>query len=262
MNTLISAGALSYKQLTHFMHDGIEKVCIFSADPRAVNEVYWFTQKNKPVELLNLHISKEGGLKKLKLFNHDLISSEFSADGIKDIFQSLEEIQEIDVETVTLEKAIQKVSLKPSDENHLLINTLGSECHHLDALTFEQLILFKKIYICCDRDKLFSNSDTDEKLIEFLLNKGFYKKRFFIDYPCAVIEFEFNEKSYVTRIHIENQCLKAENEEIQRRQGMLVAELKKAELQVELIKEMLLDEEQYHRLDNVQNHAEQNDSEY
>ena len=249
MNTLISAGALSYKQLTYFIHEGIEKFCIFSADPRAVNETYWFIHKNTPVELLNLHISKEGGLKKLKIFNHDLISSEFTADGIKDIYQSLEEIQEIEVETVTLEKAIQKISIKPSDENHLLINTMGSECYHLNTLTFEQLILFKKIYVFCDNKKMFSGSDNDDKVTDLMLNSGFYKTSAKINIPYSIAEFEFDERSYLGRMRNENQLLKVENEEIRHNQKLLVAELEKAEFQAELIKEMLLSEEQLKRVE-------------
>ena len=62
-------------------------------------------------------------------------------------------------------------------------------------------------------------------------------------------------------LHIENQRLKAENEETHRRQDLLVAELEKAEAQAELIKEMLLDEDQQQRLENAQKQTEQKDSE-
>ena len=60
------------------------------------------------------------------------------------------------------------------------------------------------------------------------------------------------KEAQAKELHIENQRLKAENEETQRRQGLLVAELEKAEAQAELIKEMLLDEDQQQRLKNVQ----------
>lgn len=59
----------------------------------------------------------------------------------------------------------------------------------------------------------------------------------------------------------ENQRLKAENEETQRRQDLLVAELEKAEAQAELIKELLLDEDQQQRLEDAQKKAEQKESE-
>ena len=62
-------------------------------------------------------------------------------------------------------------------------------------------------------------------------------------------------------LHIENQRLKAENEETQRRQDLLVAELEKAEAQAELIKEMLLNEDQQQRLERAQKQAEQKDNE-
>ena len=60
------------------------------------------------------------------------------------------------------------------------------------------------------------------------------------------------KEAQAKELHIENQRLKAENEETQRRQGLLVAELEKAEAQAELIKEMLLDEDQQQRLESVQ----------
>ena len=53
----------------------------------------------------------------------------------------------------------------------------------------------------------------------------------------------------------ENKRLQAENQETQRRQELLVAELEKAEAQAELIKEMLLDEEQQQRLKNTKKDA-------
>lgn len=53
----------------------------------------------------------------------------------------------------------------------------------------------------------------------------------------------------------ENKRLQAENQETQRRQELLVAELEKAEAQAELIKEMLLDENQQQRLVNTKKEA-------
>ena len=69
------------------------------------------------------------------------------------------------------------------------------------------------------------------------------------------------KEAQAKELHIENQRLNAENEETQRRQDLLVAELEKAEAQAELIKEMLLDEDQQQRLENVQKQTEQKDSE-
>ena len=53
----------------------------------------------------------------------------------------------------------------------------------------------------------------------------------------------------------ENKRLQAENQETQRRQDLLVAELEKAEAQAELIKEMLLNEDQQQRLENTKKEA-------
>ena len=64
------------------------------------------------------------------------------------------------------------------------------------------------------------------------------------------------KEAQAKELHIENQRLKSENEATQHRQDLLVAELEKAEAQAELIKEMLLDEDQQQRLKNVQKQTE------
>jgi hypothetical protein len=196
----------------------------------------------------------------LRVFNYTEVSSLREPTGLLELFPGLRETHRVAVETMTVAELLEPLALTREQANRLVIDTPGEELEIVEGLIDAKLLhAFESVALTCGRRPLYAGSKPSHVIVERLQQHGYAlsdcdesgdpdRPKWLLKRDDARIDDrrarqQLKEQGVALEQARERiRVLETERDELEHQHTIVEQELRNAETQIDLLKELLLQE--------------------
>ncbi|SEG45335.1 hypothetical protein [Billgrantia desiderata] len=278
---ILHLGAGKCRELDTYLETAAEQIVLVEPNPEAAQGLRQRAEADPRVKVIEAAVAGQGGTAKLHRYNVSGLATLHPLKTLPTQWPGLREVAQLQVKALDMAQLLGRVTLAEDKQHWLVIETPGEEKQVLRALRehdFPQRFAHLSLTIGSltpqveeARPVLLQALEETGYRLEHVVSqagqlvyhaKGDTQWKMIQDLKASLKSAEEanqrlkNERQSLEKLQVsngnlqqENRQLKAENEGIQQRQALLEDELRKAEVQVELIKELFLSKEDAEQLE-------------
>jgi len=190
-------GAGSGSDLLAYTDASETKICMVEANPESAEKLRArFSGFVDGPEVINCAISNFNGPGRLKIYNAAHLNSLRGAGDLPAIYPGLRVIGEIDVEVSSASSMVEKLGVKITESNCLLIETPGEETVILRSLkNAQKLSYFEHVIIRVGLEHVHESGGTLDSVSGFMEEAGYFSvgTDFESDPDFPVVHFELSQ---------------------------------------------------------------------
>lgn len=254
--TIVHLGAGECRELQTYLETAAEQIVLVEPDPEVAESLRQRTHKEPRVTVIEVAVAAKEGEATLYGYN---ASGQATLHALKKPpvrWPGLRQIAKSPVKTLSLAQLLAQITLAEDKQHWLVVETPGEEQQVLCAMR-EYALSQRFGYLSLAIGSLIPQMEQARLTLLQTLDEIGYRLEHVMTQPDQLVYYATNggreapgrdkqrlEKLQTSNSELqqENRQLKAESEEIHQRQEQLEEELRKAEVQVELIKAIFLSE--------------------
>lgn len=258
--TILHLGAGECRELEAYLETAAEQIVLVEPAPEAAEALRQRTQDEPRVKVIEAAVADQGGDAKLHRYNVTGLATLHPPKHPPAQWPGLREVAKHPVKALNLVQLLERVTLADDKQHWLVIETPGEEKQVLRALR-EHAVPQQFSHLSMTLGSLTPEIEQARPVLLQTLEETGYRLEHVVtqagqlvyhakaDAQWNTFQRLKNDQQRSEKLQQENRRLKAENEEIQQRQAQLEEELRKAEIQIELIKELFLSKEDAEQLE-------------
>lgn len=258
--TILHLGAGECRELEAYLETGAEQIVLVEPAPEAAEALRQRAQYEPRVKVIEAAVADQEGDANLHRYNVTGLATLHPPKTPPDQWPALREIVQLHVKAFNLAQLLTQVTLAEDKQHWLVIETPGEEKQVLRALR-EHGVPQQFAHLSLTLGSLTPEMEQARPVLLQTLEKIGYRLEHVVtqagqlvyhakaDAQWKTFQRLKNDQQRSEKLQQENRQLKAENEEIQQRQAQLEEELRRAEVQIELIKELFLSKEDEEQLE-------------
>lgn len=272
--TILHLGAGECHELDAYLKTAAERIVLVEPDPEAAQALRLRTEAEKRVTVIETAVASKGSEAKLHRYNVAGLATLHPLKSPPAQWPGLRETTQIHAKVVDPAQLFKGITLDEGKQHWLVIETPGEEIQVLKAIR-EYKTPQRFAYLSLTIGSLTPQMEQARSALLQALEETGYRLEHVVTQAGQMVYHAKTDAQWQTieelktalksseetnqqlkqkqqsleklqasngTLHQENRQLKAENEEIQQRQAQLEEELRKAEVQVELIKELFFKE--------------------
>ena len=280
VDTIVHLGAGTCSDLTTWQAANPRRIVLVEPNPRHTHTLTAYARADERIHVFQQAVGDPDASPRFRRFNIPALSSLREPTGLLELFPGLRTEREFDVEVIEPRALIQSLELEPDNRHWLIIDTPGEEAAIVNALhAGSQLDHFEHIILHCGVDPLYQGSERATTVLEELKDAGYEitqrddsdpdrpswmltrnrlrqenetlrrslaeleKQTKELMRSCDARESEIEERD--RRIEFaeqEKQTLQEKVGELEQREQLTKEEVARAEGQIRIIRDLLLDE--------------------
>lgn len=272
--TILHLGAGKCRELDTYLETAAEQIVLVEPDPEAAQGLRQRAEADPRVKVIEAAVGGQGDSAKLHRYNVPGLATLHPLKTPPTQWPGLREVAQLHVKTLDFKQLLEQVALAESKQHWLVIETPGEEAQVLRALR-EHEIPQRFAYLSLTLGSLTPQLEQARPVLFQALEEAGYRLEHVVNQAGQLVyhakadaqwqalqevkaelktaeganqrlkrEHQSLEKLQANNgtLQQENLQLKAEKEEIQQRKALLEEELRKADIQIELIKDLFLNE--------------------
>ena len=173
-DTIVHLGAGLCRELYAWRASGAKRIVLVEPNPELLPELNQRIRTSDPIDILPIAISDQAGREALRLFNFAMLSSLRTPTGLYQILPGLSQIGRAMVDTISVERLLDDLDLKPEGDHWLVIDTPGEEAAILQQLgAIDRLHHFSRIILTAGAEELYQDAETAQAIGQRLQAAGY-----------------------------------------------------------------------------------------